>query len=338
MVSFSFSLSTSSVILLIFPSQTVLGFITKSTPSLKVSSWSPNDVNVPKSCLSQKERVLKVGDCLQALHQHQSKMPTILYLGKDQDETSDDRWTPLSLPAKILFPFQLAAAIGILLVLPAALALDLDWENSLRTMGTLPYEYMVFFSLLLIPRVYKYGKFAELDSTKKFSSLKSQSNDDNKKLASVAEAAIFVTTLVGSHWRAVFEYASATAGTMTQSDELLIWPFCFLVLRSFAIALVAWSGNELGKSYDRVTRPDELVQSGPYAVVRHPIYTAYLILFSSTLLTLGSYDSCVVFLTVALVFYSRRMASEDVILAETFGDSFERYREQVPWLLVPFLY
>lgn len=97
------------------------------------------------------------------------------------------------------------------------------------------------------------------------------------------------------------------------------------------------SGYTLGKSYDRVTCPDTLVQEGPYALVRHPIYTAYLFLFGSTLLTLRAFGSCLVFLTVASLFYHNRMNSEDEILAETFGNYFEVYKKRVPWRLVPFI-
>jgi len=118
----------------------------------------------------------------------------------------------------------------------------------------------------------------------------------------------------------------------------MLFPQTLQMIRWCAVMLVAAAGRSLGKSYDRVTRPDTLVQDGPYAIVRHPIYTAYLFLFGSTLLTLRSYGACVVLLAVAFIFYSHRMDSEDELLADTFGDDFEKYKKRVPWRIIPYIF
>jgi len=78
---------------------------------------------------------------------------------KDDDDDDDDRWTPLSWTAKVLLPIQLVLSIYMLLLLPSGLALGKICGA--QVMGTLPYEYLAFFSLLLMPRAYKYGKFAK---------------------------------------------------------------------------------------------------------------------------------------------------------------------------------
>lgn len=238
----------------------------------------------------------------------------------DQNETpiDQDRWTPLSPTARVLLPLQLVISIYMLLLLPSGLALGK--LCGARIMGTLPYEYLSFFSLLLLPRSYRYGKFA-----------KPISNNNKKRGTSIVEVLLFITTLIGSHWRAAYHYSKSS---QTRS---MLFPKTLTVVRLGAIALVAWSGWTLGKSYDRVTCPDTLTTQGPYAVVRHPIYTSYLLLFGSTLVTLRSYGACFALMGIAFLFYKHRMDSEDELLAETFGQEYERYKQQVPWRLIPFI-
>jgi protein-S-isoprenylcysteine O-methyltransferase Ste14 len=80
----------------------------------------------------------------------------------------------------------------------------------------------------------------------------------------------------------------------------------------------------------------ELVRTGPYGVVRHPIYASFLgmLLFTIVLLTPWHWAA------VALVFYVAgteiRVRTEDRLLAGRFGDEFERYRKAVPAYL-PFV-
>ena len=85
-----------------------------------------------------------------------------------------------------------------------------------------------------------------------------------------------------------------------------------------------------GYSYPQVT-------TGPYRVVRHPIYTAYLFLFAGGLASLGSPLAIAVLLLSAWRFYKPRMASEDKILEEQFGDAWRNYAAKTPSRLLPFV-
>jgi protein-S-isoprenylcysteine O-methyltransferase Ste14 len=79
------------------------------------------------------------------------------------------------------------------------------------------------------------------------------------------------------------------------------------------------------------------VTTGPYRVVRHPIYTAYLCLFAGGLGALGSPLAIAVLLLSAWRFYKPRMASEDKILEEQFGDAWRNYAAKTPSRLLPFV-
>ena len=79
------------------------------------------------------------------------------------------------------------------------------------------------------------------------------------------------------------------------------------------------------------------VTTGPYRFVRHPIYTGYLLLFAGGLASLGSPLAIAVLLLSAWKFYKPRMASEDKILEEQFGDAWRNYAAATPSRLLPFV-
>jgi protein-S-isoprenylcysteine O-methyltransferase Ste14 len=76
-----------------------------------------------------------------------------------------------------------------------------------------------------------------------------------------------------------------------------------------------------------------LVQVGPYAACRHPLYLLSLI----GMLGLGLATRSVVLLLalvgIAAVLHRGAMQAEDTLLASAHGDAARRYREQVPALL-----
>jgi len=79
----------------------------------------------------------------------------------------------------------------------------------------------------------------------------------------------------------------------------------------------------------------ELVRSGPYAVVRHPIYAGMLLALIGTALMIGNWRALIgLALIVAAVL--RKLTIEERFMAEQFGEAYSRYRADVP-ALIPFL-
>lgn len=74
----------------------------------------------------------------------------------------------------------------------------------------------------------------------------------------------------------------------------------------------------------------QLVRTGPYGFVRHPIYASLLALLASTLLLLTRWQWAIVSLIVFIAGTEIRVHTEDALLASRFGDSFQEYRRQVP--------
>jgi protein-S-isoprenylcysteine O-methyltransferase Ste14 len=104
--------------------------------------------------------------------------------------------------------------------------------------------------------------------------------------------------------------------------------------------LLSWTAvRHLGRQF-RVTaglyEDHELVTTGPYAIVRHPIYTSLLAILASTLFLLTPWQWAVVSLVLFIVGTEIRVYTEDRLLASRFGERFFEYCKRVPAYL-PFV-
>jgi protein-S-isoprenylcysteine O-methyltransferase Ste14 len=79
-----------------------------------------------------------------------------------------------------------------------------------------------------------------------------------------------------------------------------------------------------------------LVTSGPYAIVRHPIYTSLLGMLVCSLLVLTPWRWAIVALVLFVVGTEIRVRTEDALLASRFGERFFDYQRRVR-AYVPFV-
>nr|HET7859986.1 isoprenylcysteine carboxylmethyltransferase family protein [Caldimonas sp.] len=120
------------------------------------------------------------------------------------------------------------------------------------------------------------------------------------------------------------------------SSPAIEWTGVALVVAGLVFAV--WARVRLGANWSgivAVKSGHELVTSGPYAIVRHPIYSGLVLAFVGSAIALGELRGA---LAVALVVASlwRKLRLEERWMAEQFGDAYERYRGRVP-ALVPFV-
>ena len=80
----------------------------------------------------------------------------------------------------------------------------------------------------------------------------------------------------------------------------------------------------------------KLVDSGLYAVVRHPMYAAASLLFLSMPLVLGSVWAVVVFLPVPLLL-AARIRDEEALLLEGLA-GYREYTQRVRFRMIPFIW
>jgi protein-S-isoprenylcysteine O-methyltransferase Ste14 len=108
-----------------------------------------------------------------------------------------------------------------------------------------------------------------------------------------------------------------------------------LGLAVLGAALAICSRALLGRNWSatvQLKQDHELITTGPYRLVRHPIYTGLLLLFLGNAIMVGDWRGL---LAVAIVFVSflRKFRLEEVWLAEHFGESYRLYQASTKALI-----
>lgn len=142
----------------------------------------------------------------------------------------------------------------------------------------------------------------------------------------IAGALLWLPTLPGGFLCGRF--APATPATFYAGLAVLVLGLGFTV----------WARRVLGRNWSgivTVKQDHELIRSGPYRWVRHPIYTGLLFGFVGTAIARGEWRGV---LAVAIVFAAlwRKLKLEERWMIDTFGEAYLRYRAEVP-ALIPFV-
>ena len=104
---------------------------------------------------------------------------------------------------------------------------------------------------------------------------------------------------------------------------------CLLALAG--AVLILRSRTELGPAWSFVSKADQstgLITTGPYRLVRHPIYLGLALLAMGEALAFGSWPALVIVLSGIVPTFAWRARSEEALLSHTFGDSYALYRKQ----------
>ena len=104
-------------------------------------------------------------------------------------------------------------------------------------------------------------------------------------------------------------------------------------------ALVFRSRAELGAAWSLVPMAGEgtgLVTSGPYRLVRHPIYLGFVLLAMGEALAFGSWPALAIVWAGMVPTFAWRARAEEKLLGHTFGERYALYRARTR-LMIPYL-
>lgn len=118
-----------------------------------------------------------------------------------------------------------------------------------------------------------------------------------------------------------------------------VWRWIGLLLCVLGVATRLLALQKLGKqfsAYVTLQEGHELVQSGIYGVIRHPLYLSLLLAGPGFALVFRSLLVWPI-LALTLAFITSRIRQEERLLAAEFGTAFDQYRNAT-WTLMPFVF
>jgi len=117
------------------------------------------------------------------------------------------------------------------------------------------------------------------------------------------------------------------------------WPFNVAVaLTAAGLLFAVWARQYLGSNWSgtvSIKKDHQLITNGPYALVRHPIYTGVLLALVGSGMAIGEWRA-VLGLALASLALWRKLRLEERLMHQQFGAAYQAYCWRVP-ALIPFV-
>jgi len=143
---------------------------------------------------------------------------------------------------------------------------------------------------------------------------------------------IIVSVVAGVYVAAYWPVAALPLGQM--------FAFAGVVLFVAGLSLRWWAIITLGRFFTvdvTIEKDHELVERGPFRLVRHPSYTGVLLAFAGFALTLRNWLALLIILVPIFAVFVRRMNVEEEALSRALGLRYADYTKRTK-RLVPFVY
>ncbi len=114
--------------------------------------------------------------------------------------------------------------------------------------------------------------------------------------------------------------------------EWEVWTWTGLGVAGVGLALRSWSVIHLGKAFTWHIDPDQadqLIQTGPFARLRHPSYTGAFLFYGGVLFVLQAWFALALAMVLMPLAFRRRIRLEEAALTKRFPDAYPSYRKQV---------
>lgn len=152
--------------------------------------------------------------------------------------------------------------------------------------------------------------------------------EKSQKLIQVLASLAFSGTLIVPSLDHRFSWSSVPLTGVVVGD--------LLVALGFLMIFLVFSENSFTAATITVAPQQKVVSTGPYAVVRHPMYSGALVMLFGTPLSLGSLWGLLMFIPMAFAILWRARDEEQFLQKNLFG--YKQYCQSVRYRLVPFVW
>lgn len=110
----------------------------------------------------------------------------------------------------------------------------------------------------------------------------------------------------------------------------------FIVVTGLFIVFLVFKVNTFTSATIEVAEKQTVIASGPYAIVRHPMYIGALIMIFGVPLALGSLWGLLMLIPFILII-SQRLLNEEIFLTNNL-EGYNKYKSKVKYRLLPFIW
>jgi protein-S-isoprenylcysteine O-methyltransferase Ste14 len=192
--------------------------------------------------------------------------------------------------------------------------------------GTLSYwEAWIYLAILFVPMVFALVYFLIFSPALLERRMRLREKEAEQQLIVRLASIVILLVYLLPGFDQRFHWSSVPIWLVVTADILVFLGYAFIVL-------VMRENPYAGRTIE--VEPDQtVVTTGPYALVRHPMYLGILLLFVFSPLALGSYWSMIPALFLIGLLIARITNEERVLLKEL--NEYKEYTEKVKWRLIP---
>ena len=116
----------------------------------------------------------------------------------------------------------------------------------------------------------------------------------------------------------------------------VVWTSSIVFLLSYGMYAEVMRENEWLSRSIEVMEGQKVVSTGLYGIVRHPMYTATILMFLAIPLVMGSWWAFLVMVPYVIAIVTRIKDEETLLTKELEG--YQEYKEKVRWKLIPYIW
>ena len=195
--------------------------------------------------------------------------------------------------------------------------------------GSLVYwQAWVYLGVLFIPMIFVVNYFITRDPGLLERRMRAREKyETQKRIQGIAGVIFFLGFLIpGLDYR--FKWSEVPVPIILAADVIV-------VLGYFLIFLVFRENSYTSRIID-VERGQRVITTGPYAIIRHPMYLGVTLMFLATPLALGSWWAVPIFLLLPVFLIFRIRNEEEVLIHELPG--YADYCQNVKYRLIPWVW
>ena len=153
-------------------------------------------------------------------------------------------------------------------------------------------------------------------------------DEKSQKLIQLLASLVFIGAMILPSLDHRFSWSAVPLPVIIAGDVL--------VALGFLIVFLVFKENTFAAATIAVTPDQKVVSTGPYALVRHPMYSGALVMLIGTPLALGSWWGLLMFITMTFIIAWRARDEERFLFKNLSG--YKEYCQIVRYRMVPFVW
>ncbi|MGB2909812.1 MAG: isoprenylcysteine carboxylmethyltransferase family protein [Anaerolineales bacterium] len=192
--------------------------------------------------------------------------------------------------------------------------------------GTLAYwEAWGYLAILFIPMLFVLFYLLKNDPGLLARRMKTREREAEQKLIIKLSVIPFLLAFLLPGFDKRFGWSNVPVGMVVMAD--------ILVLLGYGIVFLVFRENRYASRVVEVEQEQTVISSGPYAMIRHPMYLGSLLLYILSPLALGSYWAMIPAILIIPVIIARIRNEESVLARDLSG--YQEYMQKTRYRLIP---